>query len=57
MDRVQNQVTSIRSDLKEQIDRAMQEVKTELRTKFKVALDKKAVSLETYVETRVCEVC
>ena len=35
MDRVQNQVTSIRSDLKEQIERAVLEVKTELRTEFK----------------------
>ena len=41
MDRVQNQVTSIRSDLKEQIDQVVQEVKTELRTEFKAALDKK----------------
>ena len=49
-------MTSIRSDLKEQIDQAMQEVKTELRTEFKAALDKKAMLLETYVETRVNEV-
>ena len=56
MERVQNQVTSIRSDLKEQIERAILEVKTELRTEFRVALDKKAVSLETYMETRVNEV-
>ena len=56
MDRVQNQVTSICSDLKEQIDQAMQEVKTELRTEFKAVLYKKAVSLETYVESRVNEV-
>ena len=50
VDIVQNQVTSIRSDLKEQIERAVLEVKTELRTEFKAALDKKAVSLEKYVE-------
>ena len=56
MDRVQNQVTSIRSDLKEQIDRIVQEVKTELRTEFRATLDKKPVWLETYVETRVNEV-
>ena len=31
MERVQNQVTSIRSDLKEQSERAVLEVKTELR--------------------------
>ena len=55
MDRVQNQVTSIRPDLKEQIDRAVQEVKTELKTEFRAALDKKTESLETYVETRVNE--
>ena len=56
MERVQNQVTSIRSDLKEQMERAILEVKTELRTEFKAALDRKAVSLETYVESRVNEV-
>ena len=56
MERVQNQVTSIRSDFKEQIERAVLEVKTELRTEFKAALDRKAVSLETYVESRVNEV-
>ena len=56
MDRVQNQAASIRSDLKGQIDQAVQEVKTELRTEFRAALDKKAISLETYVETRVNEV-
>ena len=50
MERVQNQVTSIRSDFKEQIERVILEVKTELRTEFKAALDRKAVSLETYVE-------
>ena len=56
MDRVQNHVTSICSDLKEQIERAVLEVKTELRTEFKAALDKKAMSLEMYVESRVNEV-
>ena len=56
MERVQNQVTSIRSDLKEQIERVVLEVKTELRTEFKAALGKKVVSLETYVESRVNEV-
>ena len=56
MERVQNKVTSIRSDFKEQIERAVLEVKTELRTEFKAALDRKAVSLETYVESRVNEV-
>ena len=49
-------MTSIRSDLKEQIERAILEVKTELRIEFKAALDRKAVSLETYVESRVNEV-
>ena len=57
MERVQNQVTSIYSDLKEQIEWAILEVKTELRTEFKAALDRKAVSLETYVESIVNEVC
>ena len=55
MERVQNQVTSIRSDLKEQIERAILDVKTELRTEFKAALDGKVVSLEAYVESRVNE--
>ena len=31
-------------------------MKTELKTEFKAALDKKAVSLEKYVESRVNEV-
>ena len=35
----------------------MLEAKTKLRTEFKAALDKKAVSLETYMESRVNEVC
>ena len=56
MERVQNQVTSIRSDLKEQIERAIFEVKTELRIESKAALDRKAMSLEMYVESRVNEV-
>ena len=56
MDKAQNQVTSICSDLKEQIDRAVQEVKTELRTEFSTALDKTAVLLQTYMEMRVNEV-
>ena len=56
MDRVQKQETSIRSDLKEQINRVVQEVKTELRTEFRGALDKKIVLLEMYVEMRVNEV-
>ena len=57
MDKVQNQVTSTHSDLKEQINQAVQKVKTKLRTEFKAALDKKVVSLETFVESRVNEVC
>ena len=34
MDRIQNEVASIHSDFKEQIDRAVQEAKTELRTEL-----------------------
>ena len=49
-------MTSIRFDLKEQIERAILEVKTELRSEFKATLDRKAVLLETYVESRVNEV-
>ena len=56
MERVQNQVTSIRSDFREHIEQTVLQVKTKLRTKFKAALDRKAVSLETYVESRVNEV-
>ena len=56
MERVQNQVTSICSDFREHIKQAVLEVKTELRTEFKAALDRKAVSLETDVESRVNEV-
>ena len=56
MERVQDQVTSIRSDLKEKIEWAILEVQTDLRTEFKAALDRKAVLLETYVLSRVNEV-
>ena len=49
-------MTSICSDLKEQIERVILEVKSELRTEFRAALDRKAVSLETYVESRINEV-
>ena len=56
MERVQNQVTFIRCDFKQQIERAVLEVKTELRTEFKAALGRNAVLLETYVESRVNEV-
>ena len=40
-DIVQHQVTSIRSDLKEQIERAVHEVKTELKTETTTMLNKK----------------
>ena len=56
MDSVQNRVTSIRSDVTEQVDRALQQLKNELRTEFQTALDNRAVSLETYVQSRVNEV-
>ena len=47
MDSIQPQVTSIRSDLEEHVDRAAHLMKTELRSEFQAALDKKAVLLET----------
>ena len=56
MDSVQNRVTSIRSDVTEQVDRSLQQLKNELRTEFQTALDNRAVSLETYVQSRVNEV-
>ena len=56
MDRVQNQVTFIRSDLKEQIDRAMWEAKTELRTELAAMINQKVVLLEAHVEAKVNEV-
>ena len=56
MERVQNQVTSVCSDFREHIEQVVLEVKTELRTEFKAALDRKAISLETYVESRVNQV-
>ena len=56
MDRIQNEVTSIRSDLKEQMDRAMQEAKTELRTEMAAMINQKVVSLEAHMEANVNEV-
>ena len=38
------------------MDQAVQKVKTELRTESKATLDKKTMSLETYVEARVNQV-
>ena len=52
MERVQNQVTSIRPDLKEQIDRAVLEAKTELRTELAAMINRKVVSLETCMEAK-----
>ena len=46
IDRIQKEVTSIRSDLKEKIDRAMQEAKAELRTEFAAMINQKVVLLE-----------
>ena len=52
MDRVQYQVTCIRSELQEQMNRVVQEVKTELRTEFVAMLNKKVVLLEARVEAK-----
>ena len=49
-------MVSIRSDLQEQIGRAVQEAKTELRTEFAAILNKKVVLLEARVEARFNEV-
>ena len=56
MERLQNEVTSIRLDLKEQIDRAMLEAKTELRTEMAAMINQKVVSLETCMEAKINEV-
>ena len=56
MESVQNQVTSIRSDFKEQIDRAVLEAKTELRTELAAMINRKVVSLETRMEAKINEV-
>ena len=56
MDKVQNEVTSIRSDLKEHIDRIVQEAKTELRTELAAMINQKVVSLEACMEAKVNEV-
>ena len=56
MDRVQNEVTSIHSDFKEQIDRVVQEAKTELRIEIAAMINRKVVSLEACVEAKVNEV-
>ena len=56
MDRIQNEVTSIRPDLKEQINRAVQEAKTELRTELASLINQKVVSLETCMEAKINEV-
>ena len=55
MDRVQNEVTFIRSDLKEQIDRPVEEAKTELRIELAAMINQKVVSLETWVEAKTNE--
>ena len=49
-------MTSIRFDLQEQIDKAMHEAKTKLRTEFTAMLNRKVVSLEARVEARINEV-
>ena len=56
MESIQKQVTSIRPDLKEQIDRAVLEAKTELRTEMAAMINRKVVSLETRMEAKINEV-
>ena len=50
MDNIQPQVTSIRLDLEERIDRVVHLMKTELRSEFQPPLNEKVVSLEAYME-------
>ena len=56
MDGIQNKVISILSDLKEQMDRAVQEAKTELRAELAPMINRKVVLLEAHVEAKVNEV-
>ena len=56
MDRVQQQVISICSDLKNQIERVVHEVKAEMKTECIAMLNKKVILLEARVEARVNEV-
>ena len=56
MESVQNQVTSIRSDFKGQIDQAVLEAKTELRTELAAMINRKVVSWETRMKAKINEV-
>ena len=56
MDRIQNEVTFIRSDLQEQINRAKQEAKTELRTELAAMINRRVVSLEARMKAKINEV-
>ena len=56
MESIQKQVTSIRSDLKEQIDWAVLEAKIELRIEMATMINRKVVSLETRMEAKINEV-
>ena len=56
MERIENEVTFTRSDLNEQIGRAVEEAKTKLRTELAPMINKKVVSLEARVEAKINEV-
>ena len=56
MGRIQNEMASIRSDLKEQLDKAMQEAKAEWRTEFAAMIKQKVILLEACVEAKINEV-
>ena len=56
MDRIQNEVTSICSGLKEQMNRTVQEAKTELRTELAAMINQKVVLLEARMEAKINEV-
>ena len=56
MESIQKQVTSIRSNFKEQVDQAVLEAKTELRTEMAAMINRKVVSLETQMEAKINEV-
>ena len=49
-------MTSIRPDLKEQIDRVVLEAKTELRTELAAMINQKVVSLEVRIEMKINKV-
>ena len=54
--KVPKQLTSIHSDVQEQIQRAVEEVQRELNTQFVIVMNKKMASLEAWMEVQYNEV-